>query len=247
MLKPLIRNLVTYLVKGFSILIILYYSFIYTDGLLNKTNKPLINNKYLRVGTEVSNLPTNRYILDRTVKIENIYRGSQATGTYIRGGYILTVRHLYSDDNGFHNSTITTSTGKKLTPLAIFLSDKSDMVILVVVEKTLSGTILGVPGQKEPVTLIGNPADRDFEQVNTTSLYAPYVLRDPETNRVRMMYGFVCNGARPGFSGSGIFNNSNEMVGMMTLSDPFGYLCLGWTADEIKRNVNEMDVPGLRL
>ena len=213
MLRRLTRNLL----KSLSVLIILYYSVIYTDGLLNKTNKPLINNKYLRVGTEVSNL------------------------------YILTVRHLYSDDNGFHNSIITTSAGKRLTPLAIYLSGKSDMVILVVSEKIVSGTILGVPGQKEPITLVGNPGDRDFEQVNTTSLVAPYIIRDPETNRVRMMYGFVCNGARPGFSGSGIFNDSNEMVGMMTLKDPFDFLCLGWTADEIRRNVNEMDVPGLKL
>ena len=243
----MLRRLTRDLLKSLSVLIILYYSVIYTDGLLNKTNKPLINNKYLRVGTEVSNLPTNKYILGRTVKIENIYRGSQATGTYIRGGYILTVRHLYSDDNGFHNSIITTSAGKRLTPLAIYLSGKSDMVILVVSEKIVSGTILGVPGQKEPITLVGNPGDRDFEQVNTTSLVAPYIIRDPETNRVRMMYGFVCNGARPGFSGSGIFNDSNEMVGMMTLKDPFDFLCLGWTADEIRRNVNEMDVPGLKL
>lgn len=201
----------------------------------------------------VGPLPINEYILHRTVKIENLHTGAQATGIYIKGGYILTVRHLYSSDDGFHNSLIMVSDPKgnkkykHLTPRAIFISQNADIAILMVKEFIDSPTVLSDDTKTESITLIGNPSESDFEQTITELLPVPYFVRDPETRNVKFLMGFVCNGARPGYSGSGVFNDQNELIGMMTLADRFDNICMAWPTSQLKKYINEMDVPGLRF
>ena len=238
MVKTLILNkllsslfvLQTY--KYISLLVLLVYSVIYSFIYINIVH--IQANIY------------NAYILTRTVKIEALHTGSQATGIYIRGGYILTVRHLYENDGGFHTSRITLFNGRQLTPIAIYLSNNADIAIIEVTEQIVDELKIVETPTFGKITLIGNPGDQDFEQV-TTSLVPRLFIFEPITQRIKLLPTFFCNGARPGFSGSGMFNDSNEFVGMMTLSMASEFLCAGWSSKEIIRHVNEMKIEGLHL
>lgn len=188
----------------------------------------------------------NPYVASRTVQITNQHTGAQGTGVYLREGFILTARHIYSGDGGFHNSSIMHSNGSRLTPVAIFLSERSDMAIIQV--KELISHPASFSGTKwfNSVVLIGNPAEGDFEQANSY-LIPPSLVLDPETVSPHLMLSFPCQGARPGYSGAGIFNEYNELIGLFTMYNPIFNLCYGWDSREIRYYVNEMNIPGLAL
>lgn len=137
--------------------------------------------------------------------------GGRCSATSIGNNTALTAKHCVSD-SGNHFVILT---DKTVFPAKLYnVNPDVDLATLESNGLHAEQIVVGEARVGEYIFLIGQPLEQDFEEAESI-VFAVGISVDPSGKLVPAIF-FTCGNVRSGFSGSALYNNKGEIVGVMS-------------------------------
>lgn len=182
---------------------------------------------FVMLGLMVAMNPKNlgdRTAHERTVKVVAKLQGGsfQGAGVLARQGLVLTVAHIFVDENTgklYPNPQLLVLKQGDIefrpAILKFYSADKDIAILQFNDEKAIKPLILTRKwAYGDFLSFLGNGDGGDFEAGHTRIMAVDYIKR---RSRVDPLFVYPCDTGKPGFSGTGLFNNRGELVGLFEL------------------------------
>ena len=187
---------------------------------------------YQNVNTEIQ--PCNPYVYSRSVYVGN-NRGN-GTGVILNSKYILTAKHV---TNGQGMVIVHRQEGEVGVFPVIYESSEHDFSLIANKSNNKDSVIkfnYNIISQERACS-VGNPTTGSFISANPIMLFISWGLGPSgEIDKYTM---FLPGGVEAGFSGSGIFNNKDELLSIVTWCGMGNSLCGGIPIQTVKLELAE--------
>ena len=184
----------------------------------------MVSFSYISFNRYTKTLPViecNEYIKSRSVFIGNL-RGN-GTGVILNSKHILTAAHVVADDKMIFVHTYHNHIGYMKV---LYKSKEADFAIIAAIPNQLDPIkIQRTPENNESLCVVGNPVERPFVSANPSVIgLSWWPGPDMEMKKYLMYSG---RGVKPGFSGGGLFNAYNELLGIVNFCSFNNLICGG--------------------
>ena len=175
----------------------------------------------------------NDYVYSRSVYVgTNTGNGS---GVILNNKYILTAKHVIKDSKRAYIQGPPYKGGHIYGTRILYTSPTNDFALLENRESLTAPAYVTnfntSPEKLEQGCVVGNPFDDTFVSANPVVIgILPDLDADGQLDTYLIFLG---NGTKPGFSGGGIFDKQNRLVGIVNYCRMWGLVCGGEPINKI--------------